>query len=713
MTFVNPLLLFGAGLVALPILLHLIMRRRPRHLEFPALRLIRRRQRANQRRLRLRHLLLLALRVAAILLLAAAMARPSVKFSGAWGSQERPVAAALVFDTSMRMEYRHENETRLEHARKMGLWLLRQLPAESEIAVLDTRPGAAAFQVDRGAAKHRIERLEAVPYSEPLTARLEEGLRLLGRSDLPPKEVYVFTDLARAAWPAETSGRLQETAGQLKDLGVYIIDVGVEEPTNTALGRLRLSRETLSGASPLAIRTELSHAGPPCERTVELYLRDGAGGWQKRSDAIASLAAGSAEEIEFHLGALDPGTHQGYVEIVGQDGLACDDRRYFTVEVRRPWPVLLAAPPPAEHHAFFLHEMLAPAEDRKSGRARFDCDVVDQAELVEKPLDGYAVVCLVDPGAVEPAVWQKLGDFAAEGGGVAVLLGPHARQVESFNDETAQELLAGKLTIQARRPDGDTYLSPRDLQHPVLATFRGLGGSVPWDALVVFRYWQLANLHKGVHVIVPYTDNRPAILERPLGAGRAITMTTPVSVPPGREPWNLLPFEESGVAVILLNEMMTYLAGGSDQKLNYASGETVVLQLDREDEYGSYALSKLDDPDGLELRLTPDLKRHLLVVAATEAPGNYRVQAGGTGGVDRGFSINLAPEQTELGRITEEELAELLGPLEHRVARRRDELERNVAAGRVGRELFGMLVLMLVAVLAGEHLLANRFYKES
>jgi hypothetical protein len=80
--------------------------------------------------------------------------------------------------------------------------------------------------------------------------------------------------------------------------------------------------------------------------------------------------------------------------------------------------------------------------------------------------------------------------------------------------------------------------------------------------------------------------------------------------------------------------------------------------------------------------------------------------------VDRGFSINLPPEATDLERIGDEELAEALGGLEHRIARRHEELERNVAAGRVGRELFGLLVLVLVAVLAGEHLLANRFYKE-
>ena len=66
MTFVNASLIFGSALIAVPIILHLIMRRKPVRLEFPALRFIRQRHDTNQRRLRLRHLLLLLLRMAAI-----------------------------------------------------------------------------------------------------------------------------------------------------------------------------------------------------------------------------------------------------------------------------------------------------------------------------------------------------------------------------------------------------------------------------------------------------------------------------------------------------------------------------------------------------------------------------------------------------------------------------------------------------------------------
>ena len=168
MTFFNISLLAGSALIAIPIILHLIMRRKPTLFEFPALRFVQKKHDTNQRKLQLRHIILLLLRAGAIALLAFALARPSVQFGGTLGSQEAPVAAALVFDAAPRMEYLHKNQTRLQAAREMGLWLLAQLPQESEIAVLDTHLGSGTFQADRSAARHSIERLETVPNSQPL-----------------------------------------------------------------------------------------------------------------------------------------------------------------------------------------------------------------------------------------------------------------------------------------------------------------------------------------------------------------------------------------------------------------------------------------------------------------------------------------------------------------------------------------------------------------
>jgi len=708
MTFVNASLLAGTALVVLPIILHLIMRRKPKLMEFPALRFVRNRRDTNVRKLRLRHLILLLLRAGAIALLAFALARPSMKLGSVLGSQQAPVAAALVIDTAARMEYRHENQTRLDAAKEMAAWLLAQLPQESEIAVIDAGPRSPTdFQADRLAAKQHLKRLEPVPDAQTITWAIERALARLATSKLDRKEVYVFTDLTDQAWPSSAAGTLQERIAEVPGASVYVIDVGVEKPIDFALGELRLSKQVLSNRSPLEIQTELRRMGPEDTQAVEVHLIDKDGNEQKRSEEICPVAADETRQLDFVIGSLGVGTHQGVVRLAASDGLEADNVRYFTVEVQPAWRVLIAAPRPVGQHALFLAEALAPSEFRKRGFARFDCKIIDVDQLSAEPLGGCAAVCLVDPTPLDPAVWQKLGDYAAGGGGVAIFLGRNATNVISFNAPEAQELLPGKLARQAVNRDGSLFLAPEDVQHPVLAAFREVPGVVPWSQFPVFRYWQLED---PTGTIVRYTDNRPALLERSLGAGRVLTTTTPVSDSPNDNPWNLLPVGEAWPFGILVHQMMFYLAGSSEQQFNYVAGQTAVLQIPRDSPYKEYLITA---PDGLKFPQPADADRHELSITSTDQVGNYRVEAGGReSGVARGFSVNLAPRQTDLTRAPKEKLGTIFGKADYRIARTKDDIERDISSGRVGRKLFGPLIVLLVIVLALEQLVANRFYRE-
>src|SRR5438132_216472 len=106
MTFVYPLLLGGLLLAGVPVLLHFLIRKKPATLLFPAFRFLIEKRRANTRNLRLRHLLLLLLRIALIALLCLALARPRVLHESIGLSREKPVALVLIFDTSPSMEYK-------------------------------------------------------------------------------------------------------------------------------------------------------------------------------------------------------------------------------------------------------------------------------------------------------------------------------------------------------------------------------------------------------------------------------------------------------------------------------------------------------------------------------------------------------------------------------------------------------------------------------
>ena len=254
------------------------------------------------------------------------------------------------------------------------------------------------------------------------------------------------------------------------------------------------------------------------------------------------------------------------------------------------------------------------------------------------------------------------------------------------------------------------YLAPRDYQHPILAAFRSFSDAIPWEAFPVFRYWELDKPAAGTSMVLPYNDGRPALLERPVGQGRALTMTTPISDRPSRhDPWNLLLGEETLPFLMLANGMAAYLTGAGDQQLNYYAGQTAVLPLDAADRRRSYLLST---PGKLTFPMPADLNRRELTTTATDQVGNYRLQAGGEGGVNLGFSVNYAPEQTQLDRLSPPQLAEMFGSVKYQLARTRQQIDRNVSMGRVGRELFPLLILVVAIILGLEMLLANRFYRE-
>jgi hypothetical protein len=717
MTFLHIAFLGGIAAVAVPIVLHLIMRQQPKHLEFPALRFIHQRKDANRRRMKFRQLLLLLLRCAAIFLLAMALARPSMQAAGMLGDQEAPVAAAFVFDTSPRMEYRLNNKTRLEEARETGTWLLTQLPPESEAAVLDSRSTGAVFAAEIAAARQRIDRLTPTPVGSPLVTVIEDAIRLVSESEKQRKEVYIFTDLSHGALPDTPPAAWQKKMQTLANVGLYIIDVGALQPRNFALGESRMPSQVLAKNSPLRLqvdvdRNDFGTDGSNEERTVELYLADKDGKQTKRSQQVTQFGESSTEMLDFRVAGLEPGVHQGYVKIAGEDNLPCDDIRYFTVLVRSPWKVLIAAPQDPNDYAFHLHEALAPSLLRLKGEVAFEIDVVPLDKLAAQKLDDFAAVCLLDPTPLSDGTWQKLAGYASAGGGVAIFLGKNARPIEEFNTAAAQDVLPGKLVRQWRNEEGFA-LAPDNLQHPVLSGFRSAESSIPWSAFPVFRHWEMGSLVDGAGIVIPYSNGLPALIDRPLGNGRVLTMTTPISETSETslaDSWNLLTrADDRWPFFVLSKEMFRYLVGSADVRLNYLAGETAVIPLGRQ----SVPIVSLFTPQGDTFRQSIDEHQNALVVASTDTVGNYRATAGSEDQrVELGFSVNLPMEVSELDRLSPDEVKALFAPVPYRLARSREEIDRSVSVGRVGVELYPYLMFLLAIVLAAEQVLGNRYYRD-
>jgi hypothetical protein len=710
LSFITPLLLGGAALVAVPLVLHLIMRRKPVPHDFPALRFLRERAVANRRRLRLSHILLLLVRMAALALFALALARPVLRGAGWLVDGEGPVAAAFVFDASPRMTLREANQTRLDRAAAMARVLFGKLPAGSKVAVLDTSGGAATFSPTVAAAAARIDRLTAATPAAPLPSVIAEARRLLAGAELARKELYVFTDCSHGAWD-NAATQPEAAAGEPT---VAFIDVGASAPQNFAIDAIDLSGERVSAGTALAITASASRVGPDATRAVAVELLGADGQYVRRGVKPVTWTPAEPVQVDFDIAGLEPGTRQGRVVIEGADDLEADDVRYFTVEVGAAARVIVAAPRPAARTANFLVQAIAPQSLVKSGKARFEPEVIDIELLDTASWDAAAGMVLLDPPPLPPQTWEALERWVATGRGLVIWLGPRAGSAERFNSDASRRVLGGDIVRVWRSKEGN-FLAPASLDHPILAAFRRVGDAVPWQDFPVTRHWEFtpAGEPLGIGnaataaVVAPYRNGLPAVVEHRLGGGTVVLVTTPVSQA-GTDPdaWNTLATGfEPWPFLILATETLLHAIDTSEDR-NVLAGSAAVLHLDRRD----VPAAVVSTPAGDDFPAAVDQKRGTITVTATQVPGNYVVRAGGeVGGVAKGFSVNLVPSATDFSRVPAADLAAVLGP-GHRLARTEDELVRDVNIERIGSELFPWVIVLVALAMAADWMVANRFY---
>ena len=116
-TLLNPFILFGLAATVLPILIHRITRKKIVEKKFPAVHLLVQSQRIAARPQRLKHLLLLALRILAVIIIVLLIARPVLVRTG-FAALLRNGAKVLILDNSMSMGYLEDRGRRYDVAKK-------------------------------------------------------------------------------------------------------------------------------------------------------------------------------------------------------------------------------------------------------------------------------------------------------------------------------------------------------------------------------------------------------------------------------------------------------------------------------------------------------------------------------------------------------------------------------------------------------------------
>jgi hypothetical protein len=303
--FLNPLWLWALPAAALPLILHLVARRQPPTVLFPAVRYLQQVTRDHQRRLKLQHWLLLLVRTLLVLALILAAAGPTVARDGLSG--HAPAALVLVLDNSPSSGAVTDGTPVLDRLRAAARAVLDKATPEDAVWLMTADGTARRAPID--VLRAAVDSLTPSEIRLDLGVALSQARDLLANADRPA-EVVVLSDLQ---WSAVSAA----------DVAVPVV-VGLPDlvpPPNLGVALLDPGPQPWSpGDNRVRVRL-LGDSGRTAPMTVQLGTRPG----RPRLAGVGSM-------IETILPTTDSGWWPLTAEL-DPDEFRADDRRRTLVRV--------------------------------------------------------------------------------------------------------------------------------------------------------------------------------------------------------------------------------------------------------------------------------------------------------------------------------------------------------------------------------------------
>ncbi|QDU96455.1 BatA domain-containing protein [Lignipirellula cremea] len=638
------LLGLGAALMASPILIHLLNRRKFRVVDWAAMDFLLEADRRNRRRVQLENLLLLLLRCLAMLLLGLMLARPfSCQFAPGLFEAQR-FERIVLFDDSLSMQVVSGNQTTLDRAKEELKSLVRGLAdndsEDSLTVLLASRPSerllnAAPIQSsDDDLIKlfKAIDEIEASDRAAQLTAGLLEIEELIaGESKNVNRVAYLLSDMRRRDWrlddpqddnPPALLKRLADTVS-----ACLVIDVGsADDPAANLAVAAIAPEDTLIGGVATQFQVTVANPSDTEARDVAVELSVGEGLPMVRTIDRIAPGAMATEPFLFKLPLLidaDSTPVRIRASVIAaspaQDRLAADSERFYAGTVVRGVPTLLVdgAPSSIPHRAesYYLQKALEPPGDLLSG---VSAEIVTDTQFESMSLDRFQVIFLCNVYRLSEQRCQSLRAWVQAGGGLMILPGDQVDE-RDFNKHFAEG--ADPLSpLRLMRLAGDetaavwSQLQVDAPQHPALKEFGGQNNPLI-DSVKIFRWWKTevavpsdtaaadappvdpqpvaaaddATVAQGAAVVLARVgeegDVTPAIAEKRFGRGRVAMMAMPADA--DWSDWASYPS-----FLIAMQEFTQYLADDAGVRRELAVGETLrqTIDLTRSQRIGTLTL---------------------------------------------------------------------------------------------------------------------------
>lgn len=625
MTALNSLPLWGtlAALgVALPVLIHLLNKARPKKIPWAAMELLRRTSQQRARRVKHEDLLLMLLRCLALFFAALAMMRLILPgLGGGFAEASREVVVGV--DTSYSMKH-GQFDSRFALAIRQVRQVLGDLPTGSKVSLvaMGTQPDVVLRHADPNPdlIDKRLESMKPTDGLMSLDANLAMLAELAAESDLPNRSVVIVTDGQRTDWAnlSEPSKAILTRMSEASPTTVLAVSDGTSENMSIADLRVVSAVRREGGRASLAA-TVTNHGESPASTTATLTLD----GVEADVVPVGPLEPGQRQVVRFGVGLEQVGQNRLEASIAS-DNLETDNRCYALIDVRDALSVLIVEgrpnAAPRDRAAYYLE--LASRLVRSGYATGMQTSVVPGFSLTPTEVNAADVVVLADVGVLSGDVVELINQRVAEGMGLMIYAGEGVDAALSAG--SLGPLLPVEL-IERVEPDAGVTANPvvTSSGHPLAGELSRLSDDLG-DVLV--RGFQRVRPLPDAQTLLQLSSGEPLLVVRQVGRGRVAFLATG----PGRA-WTTLPVTATGPILfhLLLDEVSSGEESqpvevgdlielsvanrdmGTELKTTMPNGETGAperLDSDADDDRTRLSLGVADSAGFYELFLRQDLE---------------------------------------------------------------------------------------------------------
>lgn len=685
MGFLNPIFLFGILAATVPLIIHLWSRRQAKTVDFSSLMFLLVAHRQNVRRIQLKHLLILLLRMAIIILVALSLARPLLKNQFSFAGARVKTSAVIILDNSYSMAYQGIDGERFETGKQMALDILESLRrGDSAALILMSDIPDAIFRKltkDLDGVKEAV-RQSAVSHRATLVQpSVEMAHDILSESNDPNKELYLISDLGRNGW--ENWGRIPNTS----DARVVLLPVDDQEADNTNIEEIQISSQLIGTYLPVQLHTNVSnHSDVPLEeRTLTLFIDN----QKRRSISFRAMARESVASTFTH-NFESPGTHTGYLELTA-DRLHIDNRRYFAFQVYGQIRVLCVG-----DQTLYLMLALNPQIQRAPATSDTilpaSCTV---AEFESFPLEDYDVVILGDVPQLSDRSQQQLQNFIREGKSVIYFI---SNTVDRANYNQFIDWIPGRLGASVTW-NPPLILSEYESEHPIFEVFK----PEEFSGQYAPQFYQGVKVKpaEDAKVVAKLGDGTPFLIERSIDTGTTLLFNVS----------STLLNTESNLLVNphflpLLQQTVLYTkAIQSQHQRNLLVGQAYNVNY-HHSRGAKASVQRVGDEAGIP-ELVSVAEDGSLTFSGTETPGIYQVDIQGKAQLRRDFfAVNVDAAESNLHYIPVREAVDRIGA-QIQVTSTSTELDQTLSTHRLGQEIWGELLVIALILMLIEGILSN------